>query len=103
LLFYTFYSHNQFGFNLPYTIKYQILFCSDKGTTDDSSRIIIIATTVGAGVFLSIVLIVLLVKYKRRKRASKLSTPVNIPLETNETSPEPLPVDEVNYLWSWCW
>ncbi|CAB3980379.1 MAM domain-containing glycosylphosphatidylinositol anchor 2-like [Paramuricea clavata] len=66
----------------------------DKGTTDDSSRIIIIATTVGAGVFLSIVLIVLLVKYKRRKRASKLTTPVNIPLETNETSPEPLPVDE---------
>ncbi|CAB3992973.1 MAM and LDL-receptor class A domain-containing 2-like [Paramuricea clavata] len=67
----------------------------DKGTTDDSNRIIIIATTVGAGVFLSIVLIVLLMKYKRRNRASKLSTPVfNIPLETNEISPEPLPVDE---------
>ncbi|CAB4005731.1 MAM domain-containing glycosylphosphatidylinositol anchor 2 isoform X4, partial [Paramuricea clavata] len=66
-----------------------------KKRTDDSSRIIITATTVGAGVFLSIVLIVLLVKYKRRKRAPKLSTPVNIPLETNETSPEPLPDDEV--------
>ncbi|CAB3992974.1 stabilin-2-like isoform X2, partial [Paramuricea clavata] len=66
----------------------------DKGTTDDSSKIIIIVTTVGAGVFLSIVLIVLLMKYKRRQRAPKLSTPVNIPLATNETSPEPLPVDE---------
>jgi hypothetical protein len=69
---------------------------------DDSSRIIIIATTVGAGVFLSIVLnIVVLVKYKRRKRAPKLSSLVNIPLEANEISPEPLPVDEVNYLWCW--
>jgi hypothetical protein len=57
----------------------------------------------GAGVFLSIVLIVLLLKYKRLKRAPKLSTPVSIPLETNEISPEPLPVDGVNYLWSWCW
>jgi hypothetical protein len=84
-------------------ISIKSCFYSDKGTTDDSSRIIIIATTLGAGVFLSIVLIVLLIKYKRRKRAPKLSFLVNIPLETNETSPEPLPVDEVNYLWSWCW
>jgi hypothetical protein len=77
-----------------------IYFYSDKGTTDDSSRIIIIATTVGVGVFFSIVLIVLLIKYKRwnKRRASKLSSPANIPLEANETSPEPLPVDEVNYL-----
>ncbi|CAB4013633.1 Hypothetical predicted protein [Paramuricea clavata] len=61
---------------------------------DDSIRIIIIATTVGAGIFLGITLIVLLIKYKRLKRASKLSTPVNIPLEVNEISPQPLPVDE---------
>ncbi|CAB4005587.1 Hypothetical predicted protein [Paramuricea clavata] len=65
-----------------------------KGTTDDSIRIIIIATTVGAGVFLGITLIVLLIKYKRLKRASKLSIPVNIPLEVNEISLQPLPVDE---------
>jgi uncharacterized membrane protein (DUF4010 family) len=66
------------------------------GRTDDSS--ISIATTVGAGVFLSIVLIVLLMKYKRCKRAPNMSTPVSISLETNEISQEPLPVDEVNYL-----
>jgi hypothetical protein len=102
---YTFYSHDQFGFNLPYTNKYLILyFYSDKGTTDDSRRIIIITTTVGAGVFLSIVLIVLLIKYKRLKRARNLSSPINIPLETNKISPALLPFDEVNYLWSsWWW
>jgi hypothetical protein len=37
---------------------------------------------------LGVVLIVVLVKLKRRKRPLKLSTPVNIPLETTETSPE---------------
>jgi hypothetical protein len=61
------------------------------------STIIIIATTVGGFVFLCIVLIVLLIKYKRRKRARKLSTPVNIPL-TDATQQESLPIDQVNYL-----
>ncbi|CAB3989870.1 MAM and LDL-receptor class A domain-containing 1-like [Paramuricea clavata] len=65
----------------------------DKGT-DDFSKIIMIAITLGFSVFVNIVLIVLWIKYKLLKRASKLSTPVNIPLETNEISPEPLPVDE---------
>ena len=51
----------------------------------------------GAGVFLCIVLIVLLVKYKRRKRTPNISTPVNILLEANTISPEPLPLDEENY------
>jgi hypothetical protein len=78
------------------------IYSSDKGT-DDFSKIIMLATTLGFSAFLSIVLIVLWIKYNRLKRASKLSTPVNIPLETNDTSLEPLPVDEVNYLWSWCW
>jgi hypothetical protein len=45
------------------------------------------------------VLIVLLslIKYKRRKRATKLSSPVNIPL-TDETPKDSLPIDQVNYL-----
>jgi hypothetical protein len=43
------------------------------------------------------VLIVLLVKYKRRKRTPNISTPVNILLEANTISPEPLPLDEENY------
>ena len=68
------------------------------GKTDDSSRIIIIATTVGAGVLLSIVLIILLVKLKRRKRLRKSSTPVDISLGAVETSPKPFPIDQVNYL-----
>ncbi|CAB3990324.1 Hypothetical predicted protein [Paramuricea clavata] len=64
-----------------------------EGRTDDSSKIIITATIVAAGVFLSIVLNVLLVKYKRqnKRRASKLSTPDNFPLEI---LPQSLPVDE---------
>ena len=66
---------------------------SVKGKTD--SRIIIIATTVGGVVFLCIVLIVLLIKYKLRKRAPKVS--VNIPL-TVETPQQSLPIDQVNYL-----
>jgi cellulose synthase/poly-beta-1,6-N-acetylglucosamine synthase-like glycosyltransferase len=59
------------------------------------STIIIIATTVGGVVFLCIVLIVLLIKYKLRKRAPKVS--VNIPL-TVETPQQSLPIDQVNYL-----
>ena len=51
----------------------------------------------GAGVFLCIVLIVLLVKYKRRKRTPNISTPVNILLEANKISSGPLPLDEENY------
>jgi hypothetical protein len=71
---------------------------------NDSGRIIIIVITLGVGVFLSIALsIVFLIKYKRLKRALNLSSPVNIPLATNEISPDAFPVDEVNYLWSWCW
>ena len=66
---------------------------SVKGKTD--STIIIIATTVGGVVFLCIVLIVLLIKYKLRKRAPKVS--VNIPL-TVETPQQSLPIDQVNYL-----
>lgn len=45
-------------------------------------------------------LIALLIKYKRRKRAPELSTPVNIQLETNKNLQEPLPaisVNQVNY------
>ncbi len=69
------------------------------GKTDDSSRIIIIATTVGAGVLFSIVLnIILLVKLKRRTQLRKSSTPVDISLGAAETSPEPFPIDQVNYL-----
>ena len=69
------------------------------GKTDDSSRIIIIATTVGAGVLFSIVLnIVLLVKLKRRTQLRKSSTPVDISLGAVETSPKPFPIDQVNYL-----
>jgi hypothetical protein len=58
---------------------------------------IIIAATAGGVVFLCIVLIVLLIRYKRRKRAPKLSTPVNIPL-ADATPQESLPIDQVNYL-----
>jgi hypothetical protein len=61
------------------------------------STIIIIATTVGGVVFLCIVLIVLLITYKQRKRASKLSSPVNIQL-ADATPKESLPIDQVNYL-----
>jgi heme/copper-type cytochrome/quinol oxidase subunit 2 len=61
------------------------------------SRIIITATVVGGVVFLCIVLIVLLIKYKRQKQAPKLSSPVHIPL-TVETPQELLPIHQVNYL-----
>ena len=62
------------------------------------STIIIIATTVGGVVFpLCIVLIVLLITYEQRKRASKLSSPVNIQL-ADATPKESLPIDQVNYL-----
>ncbi|CAB3996597.1 Hypothetical predicted protein, partial [Paramuricea clavata] len=57
------------------------------------STIIIIATTAGCVVFLCIVLIVLLITYKRRKRASKLSTPVNIQL-ADATPKESLPIGQ---------
>ncbi|CAB4030779.1 Hypothetical predicted protein, partial [Paramuricea clavata] len=67
---------------------------SSKKIADDSSRIILISTTVGGGVFLSIVLIALLVKCQRQKRASKLSSPVDIPLEAVGTPQEPLVIDE---------
>ena len=66
--------------------------------------IVIVATTVGAGMLLIIVLItialiVLLVKLKRLKKASpKLSAPVNISLGAVESSPEMLPTDQVTYL-----
>ena len=55
--------------------------------------------------FLIIVLIALLIKYKRRKRAPELSTPVNIQLETNKNLQEPLPaipvtVNQVNYTYA---
>jgi hypothetical protein len=70
---------------------------SVKVRTDHSSRIIAIATTVGAGVFFSIMLVVLLLKYKRRKMAPMLSTPVH---EAVETASESLPIDQVNYSWS---
>jgi hypothetical protein len=51
-----------------------------------------------AGVFLSIIIIVLLVKYKRLKRALRLSTHVDIPLEAVETPYESLPIDQVSHL-----
>ena len=65
---------------------------SIKGTTDDSSRMIniIIATTVAGGVLL--IIIVLLVKYKL-KRASMLSTPVDVPLEASEAPQKSLLID----------
>jgi hypothetical protein len=51
-----------------------------------------------AGLLL-IVLIVVLVKFKRQKSPQELSTPVVIPLEITETSPEShLPTDQVNYI-----
>ncbi len=75
-----------------------LFFYSDVGKTDDSSRIIIIAITVGAGVLLIIVLIILLVKLKRWKQHRKSSTPVDISLGAVETSPEPFPIYQVNYL-----
>ncbi|CAB4040901.1 Hypothetical predicted protein [Paramuricea clavata] len=56
------------------------------------STIIIIATTVSVVVF-CIVIIVLLITYKRRKRAPKLSTPVNIQL-ADATPKESLPIDQ---------
>jgi hypothetical protein len=52
---------------------------------------IIIATTVAGGVLL-IIIIVLLVKYKL-KRASKLSTPVDVALEASETPQKSLLID----------
>ncbi|CAB4042837.1 Hypothetical predicted protein [Paramuricea clavata] len=52
----------------------------------------VIATTV-AGVFLSII-IVLFVKYKRLKRALRLLTHVDIPLEAVNTPQESLPLDQ---------
>ena len=60
------------------------------------STIIIMATICGV-VFLCIVVIVLLIKYKRRKRTPKLSSPVNIPL-TDATPQESFPIHQVNYL-----
>ena len=84
------------------TINFLVFKDSVKETTDctDDSGIIIniiIATTV-AGVFLSIIIIVLLVKYKRLKRALRLSTHVDIPLEAVETPYESLPIDQVSHL-----
>ena len=79
-------------------ITYYLYPVKGKPDTSNSRRIIIIVTTTSAGVFLSIVLIALSIKYrKQRKQASKLSSPVNIPLSV-ETPREPLPIDEViNY------
>ena len=59
---------------------------------------IIVATTVGASVLPIIVLLVLLVKFKRRKQPLKSSTPVDVSLGAVEASPEMLPNDQVNYL-----
>ncbi|CAB4021617.1 MAM domain-containing glycosylphosphatidylinositol anchor 2-like [Paramuricea clavata] len=66
----------------------------EKGTTKNASRITIIATTIEAAIFLCILVIVLLVNYKRWKRASILSPHVNTAFELNETSPVTLTVDE---------
>ncbi|CAB4032197.1 ephrin type-A receptor 2-like [Paramuricea clavata] len=80
------------------TDRVQVTSDSVKETTDctDDSGIIInyiiIATTV-AGVFLSII-IVLLVKYKRLKRALRLLTHVDIPLKAVDTPQESLPIDQ---------
>ena len=49
-----------------------------------------------AGVFLSII-IVLLVKYKRLKRALRLLTHVDIPLKAVDTPQESLPVNQVSH------
>ena len=58
---------------------------------------IIIVTCVTAGFLLGVVLIVGLVKLKRRKRPSKSSTLVDIPLEPTKTSSQSqLPTDQVN-------
>ena len=58
---------------------------------------IIIVTCVTAGFLLGVVLIVGLVKLKRRKRPSKSSTLVDIPLEATKTSSKSqLPTDQVN-------
>ena len=54
---------------------------------------IIVAATVGAGMLLIIALIVLLVKLKRRKQPLNLSTLVDVPLGSVETSPKMLPTD----------
>ena len=65
--------------------------------SNTSNRMIIIVISVIAGLLL-IVLIVVLVKLKRQKRPQELSTPVDIPLEITETSPEShLPTDQVKY------
>ncbi|CAB4006710.1 Hypothetical predicted protein [Paramuricea clavata] len=78
---------NTFTFHAQYNVENSIV----KEKTD--SRIIIIATTVGGFVFLCIVLIVFLIKYKRQKRARKLLTPVNIPL-ADATPQQSLPIDQ---------
>lgn len=52
----------------------------------------IVTTTVGAGVFLSILFNVLLMKYMGRNK----SNAVDIPMETVDTPQESLPVHQVN-------
>ena len=60
--------------------------------TDVTTITTIVAATVGAGVFLSILFNILLLTYKRRKK----SDVVNIPIEVVDTPQEPLPNDQVN-------
>jgi hypothetical protein len=80
-----------------HAVSIKSYFYSVNGTTDDSRRNIIIATTLGGGVYLCIVVIAFLVKYQRWKRASGLSIPVNIPQNATESLQEPLPIYEVNW------
>ena len=62
--------------------------------SNTSDRIIIIVTAVNSGLLLAIIFVVVMVKFKRQRWPPRLLTPVDIPLETAETSPRSqLPID----------
>ena len=71
----------------------------DKTKTDNSGRTTVIASSVVAGAFSLVVIIALVVKYKRQDREATFSPSVNIPLERNESSQTPVPNNEVKTLW----
>ncbi len=97
------YPLHDFTFSLAERLKHRLkinssYFYSVAAPKSNSNRGLIVATTVQAPVFLIIVLVIL---FKRRKRTPNLPIPVDIPLEVMETPQEPLPIHQVNFLWTY--
>ena len=80
-------------------IKFSYFFIHAANTeTGFSSRTVLIASAAGNGVLITTVLIILLIKYKPRRKAEGLSTSAKNSIEAAvETTHESLPNDQVSY------